>query len=230
MNSREWGVALEKKSRMEKSVNISHNHGQLVYHYTTLETLTVLLRNIEDNYFVFHASGLHYMNDSSEFAYGFNEFRKILPALENRIGNIDDHIKISTKIDNADQYMQGRWNHEFVNTLIEGNMTPFTISTSSLGDSIPMWAMYGNAGRGVALGLDVSNLYVRTKSNSGMIIFDTTQYDWESPHAFKVMQNLSLGHPAIQYAMNVYTEYLKKIQNVNNEKELGELCLKALYR
>ena len=214
---------------MDKPVNISHNNERLVYHYTTLETLFALIKGMKDNLYIFHASGLHYMNDFTEFAYGFKELRKLLPALENKIGITDDQIRISTKLDNADQYLQGRLNYEFVNTLIEGNMTPFTISTSSLGDSIPMWAMYGNAGRGVALGLDISNLYVRTKSNNSMTILDSTQYDWESPHAYKVMQQLSLGHPAIQYAKSIYTEYQKKVQNVNSEKELGELCLKALY-
>lgn len=214
---------------MDKPVNIVHNKERLVYHYTPLETLMVLLKNIKDHNLIFHASGMHYMNDSSEFAYGFKEFRRILPALENRIENIDDQIKISSRINKADQCLLGKWNHEFVNTLIEGNLTPFIISTSSLGDSIPMWAMYGNAGRGVALGLDVANFFIRTKSEDGMEILDSTPYDWQTPHAYKVMQNLSLDYPAILNVLSIYNDYLEKAQHIKDEIELGKLCLKTLY-
>lgn len=214
---------------MDKPVNIVHNHERLVYHYTSFETLVALLEDIRDQHLIFHASGMHYMNDSSEFAYGFKEFRKILPALENRIGRIDEQIKISSRVDKADQYLLGRWNHEFVNTLIEGNLTPFTISTSSLGDNIPMWAMYGNAGRGVALGLDVANFFIRTKSEDGMEILDSTPYDRQTPHAYKVMQNLSLDHPAMLNVLSIYKEYLEKAQYIKDEIELGKLCLKTLY-
>ena len=210
--------------------NIYHNKGQLVYHYTSMDVLKTLIAGIEDNHFVFHGSGLQYMNDSLEFLHGFCELRRVLPALEKELNGLDDDLKISTSIDVADKDLYVKWDKEFVETLLQGNMLPFVVSTSANGDNIPMWAMYGNHGHGVSIGLDISNYYVRTKDSGGKDVLDFTKYEINSPHAFKVVQNLSLRHPAVSfYSKMIYLEYINKAKQIKNDKELGDLKVKSLY-
>ena len=125
-------------------MNIVHNQGQLVYHYTSLSTFNKIIEGIDNGDLIFHASALHCMNDTSEFIYGFKEFRRILPAIEQCVGNIDDSLKLSKMIDSEDWYLHGKWSEDFVKILHEGNKAPFSVSTSAHKDSIPMWAMYGD--------------------------------------------------------------------------------------
>ena len=46
---------------------------QTVYHYTSLETLFKLLDGIKDDNFIFYATRISAMNDTSELLFGFRE-------------------------------------------------------------------------------------------------------------------------------------------------------------
>lgn len=218
--------SMSKKNNMD---NIAHNQGRLVYHYTSLKTFLALLDNIRDDSLVFHASGMHCMNDSTEFIYGLQEFCRILPALEKTMGDIDEDMKLSTFFDNLEQSIQSGWNKSFTDILLEDHITPFVISTSSDGDSVPMWAMYGDDGHGVALGIDVANCYMPVKLPDGMIVHDMTDGFLKKTHAFKIVQHLSLEHPSIQYSKIIYNKYLGKAKGITNEEELTRLKIRTLY-
>lgn len=188
-----------------------------------------LIENMDSDNLYFHASGMNCMNDSSEFLYGFKEFRRMLPAMEKRIGDIEESLKLSTTIDTEDRCLKGKWNERFVDIHFEGNKTPFVVSTSANSNSIPMWAMYGDAGGGIALGFDISNYYVPIKTEEGKEVHDMTKCDFEGIHAMKVVHNLFLGHPAIIYSMGIYKKYIENAKNASDDSEIMKLKLKALY-
>lgn len=206
-------------------MNIVHNQGQLVYHYTSLSTFNKIIEGIDNGDLIFHASALHCMNDNSEFIYGFKGFRKILPAIEQCVGNIDDSLKLSKMIESEDCYLHGKWSESFVKILHEGNRTPFSVSTSAHNDSIPMWAMYGDGGHGVAMGLDISNLYKRGKNEKGI----KNLVNPDEVHALKIVQELSLDHPAVIYSMNIYKKYLEKVSQMSDENDILKQKINALY-
>lgn len=185
-------------------MNIIHNGGRLVYHYTSTSTLLKILDGIEDGNLVFYASGMSGLNDSSEFIYGFKQFRRLLPTIENKYGDLEQNRRISHIIrDIEDSNIAEKLNERFTDIMVKECRTPFVLSTSSNGDYIPMWAMYGDAGKGVAIGLDISNFYVPIKKDDGSMVYDITGYD-SVPHALKVVNNLSLRHPAMSLSIRKY--------------------------
>lgn len=207
-------------------MNIVHNQGQLVYHYTSMSTFKAIMEGVDDGNIIFHASGMHCLNDSSEFLYGFKEFRRILPAIENKIGNINDSLKLSCTIDSEDLFLNGKWSENYAKFLLEGNKTPFVVSTSAHNDNIPMWVMYGDDGRGVALGLDISNLFKREKTEKR--IHNLVSLD--ELHALKIVQNLSLDHPAIIISICDYKRYLEEVSQMSNEEDIMRLKIITLYK
>ena len=214
---------------MGKMENIAHNQGRLVYHYTSLKTFLALIDNVKDDSLVFHASGMHCMNDSSEFQYGLQEFRRILPALEQQIGGIDENQILSKAFDKMEMMINTGWHKSLSDILLEDHVTPFIISTSFNGDSIPMWAMYGDGGHGVALGIDVANCYLPVKLSSEMQIIGMLEDNLKKMHAFKILQHLSLEHPSIYYAKTEYKKYLEKAKQITTEEGLTRLQIRTLF-
>lgn len=213
----------------DKMDNIIYNNESLVYHYTSLAVFNAIMEELDGDSLVFHASGMHCVNDTSEFIYGFNEFRKILPAIENGIGDIDNSFKLSALIDKEEVSIGGNWGEAFTHILKEGNKTPFIISTSTNLDYIPMWNMYGDKGCGVAIGLDVANSYHKKndKENNSIILKgDLSENDI---HAYKVVQKLSLDNPAVVLAKSLYEKYLKSVQQDLSEVERKKKMIIALY-
>ncbi len=218
---------METKVKM-KAQNIVCNPGRLVYHYTSMEVLDKILSNTNKGYITFHASSMHHLNDSTEFYYGFKQLRKLLPAIEKQIGDIDDKYRLSVTIDNEEMEITGSWSENFVDILLEGGKTPFVISTSSVGDSVPMWEMYGDGGRGVAIGLDIAPCYYQKPSNGQLIYLNTTNFDPKGINVIKVCQNLSLKHYAVRAAIDRYKEYIEKMKEAPENIQI--LKLHALYQ
>lgn len=211
-------------------MNIIHNGRKLVYHYTSTSTLLKILDKIEDDHLVFYASGISGLNDSSEFIYGFKQFRRLLPSIEKRVEELEQNLRLSIiakKIE--DSIIAEKLNERFTDILIKECRTPFVLSTSSNGDNIPMWAMYGDAGRGVSIGLDISNMYVPIKKEDGSMLFDFTKYDSNEPHALKVVHNLSLKHPAILLSISTYKQYVEEVKSLSNVADILRLQLIALF-
>lgn len=188
--------------------NIIHNSGKLVFHYTSLAVLLKMLEKSASGYIQFHAGGMHCMNDESEFVYGCQQLRKILPHIETRVGEIPELLKLSSAIDRVDKHTQQLWHKWYAQSLLKSNNTPFVISTSSKGDDIPMWAMYGDAGHGVAIGLDIANIELSIKERDGIKCMDWTQQNLDELRAFKVVQQPSLLHPGVMLAIIYYRDSL----------------------
>ncbi|MBR6121098.1 MAG: DUF2971 domain-containing protein [Prevotella sp.] len=207
---------------------LMQNQKKLVYHYTSINSFIKIADELKNGHLLFHANGLHYMNDSSEFIYGFKKFCELLPSMEKEIEGLNEELKLSNVIDKWNSYMNGHWEEMFIRTLKEENRTPFVISTSSDGDSIPMWAMYGYKGQGVAIGMEIVPYYTMTKTPDGKTVYDITKYGDIKTRAFKVMPSLPLEHPAIIESKMAYKKYIAKAQQ--GYGDLTEMKLIAIYQ
>lgn len=117
----------------------------LLYHYTSLEVLIHLFAKYteEHPYLTFWATNCAYMNDPREISEGIDLVKDALmdiqcPILKERARVIieNEHIKDAMLIGSA----------------ITSKGVPYAISFSKNKDNINMWRMYGNNGKGVALG------------------------------------------------------------------------------
>lgn len=107
---------------------------ELLYHYTSLETLYVIISNIKptsknDAYFTLRATHASFLNDLNE--------GRLLPETLNEIGKNENKLWLS----------------------LDRTGYPFVLSLSELCDDLNMWRCYADQGRGVAIGLDKSTLY-----------------------------------------------------------------------
>ena len=109
------------------------NEPSTLYHYTSLETLFAIINNINNDdpnnvYFTLRATHASFLNDDTE--------GKLLPNVLHDLGVTDSSLLIL-------QSLQGY---------------PFVCSLSELDDDLNMWRCYANDGKGVAIGLNYSEL------------------------------------------------------------------------
>ena len=122
-------------------------------HYTTLDACLNILNsakklNNRDLSITFWGSSMFYMNDPQEFYYGFNTLWPLLKEVENKL-HIDNNLRVSNIW--KESHLEGseaEINNKVLNALYESNQTPFVISFSLCNDSLPLWNMYSNKGRG----------------------------------------------------------------------------------
>lgn len=111
----------------------------ILYHYTSIETLFNILKNTEKEngieYIKLRASYFMNMNDPNDCVYFINELSELLAE--------DD-----TKRQIRKNIQQG----------INDAGVPYFISLSSEEDSVPMWRAYAENGHGVAIGFDKVNI------------------------------------------------------------------------
>lgn len=112
----------------------------ILYHYTSVETLYKIFHNQENGYIKLRANFFMNMNDPLDCRYLINEISR----LANK-GN-DSYAKIN--YDNA----------------IKNAGIPYFISFSSKGDDLPMWKMYGDNGHGVVIGFDRNEIEKSTQN------------------------------------------------------------------
>ncbi len=129
-----------------------------VYHYTTLEVLLSMLKNLdrriptEESCLSFWASSILSMNDPQEFLYGYKLLQDtILPEIERKMGIKDNNLKLSrlSKIQNGNDVEA--LNKAIIEKLYEENSIPYIVSFSENKDFLPMWNAYSCKGRGVCL-------------------------------------------------------------------------------
>lgn len=109
------------------------NEPSTLYHYTSLETLFAIINNLNNDdpnnvYFTLRATHASFLNDDTE--------GKLLPNVLHDLGVTDSTLLIL-------QSLQGY---------------PFVCSLSELDDDLNMWRCYANDGKGVAIGLNYSEL------------------------------------------------------------------------
>ena len=104
----------------------------MLYHYTSIETLYKIFHNIENNCIRLRANYFKNMNDPVDCQYFIKEVSQILSKRDRHISKDEIEKMIEKSI-----YDVG---------------IPYFISFTKLGDSLPMWYMYGDKGHGVAIG------------------------------------------------------------------------------
>lgn len=189
-----------------------------------MDVLLKILEGVQDGMFFLRASSVHGLNDESEYFYGIKQLRRILPAIERRIQDegykIDDNFLISKTFEEEEKRHSYNLNDRFADLMLQGNKVPYIISTSSKGDYIPMWSMYGDSGKGVSIGIDVASLFVETKTDDGILMKLS-----DEPHALKLVDTLSLNHPAAIVCKREYIDYLEKVKEKSNHVDIKKLMI-----
>lgn len=205
-------------------MNVAYNQGRLVYHYTRMDAFLNIIEEMHDGKLYLRASNMHGLNDASEYIYGVKQLRRILPAIERKIQDegykIDNHLLISKALDEDEKKYSYAFDERFADFMLKGITSPYVISTSSMGDSIPMWSMYGDAGKGVAIGIDVANCIVENKTHNEVLMVLN-----DGPQAFKLVNTLSLEHPAAIVGKGDYIDYLNKAKDMTNPIEIEKLMI-----
>lgn len=125
----------------------------ILYHYTSLEVLKCMFDNYsnEHQYLTFWATNCAYMNDPREISEGIDLIKDALydiecPALRQRASVIIENDKIKDAL--------------LITSPLMKTGVAYAISFSENSDNINMWRMYGNEGKGIALGFDRNKIIV----------------------------------------------------------------------
>ena len=83
---------------MEKAIR-----DNLGWHYTCMDSFLKMMNGIEGDSFIFHASSIFAMNDTSEFMYGSKKVMEILPQIENEL-YVEGDSKLSSLYGDSNDY------------------------------------------------------------------------------------------------------------------------------
>ena len=216
---------------MNKETNI-------LYHYTSLDVLIHLFAEYSDEhpYLTFWATNCAYMNDPREISEGIDLIKDALmdiscPILKERAKVLieNEHIKDAMLIGSA----------------ITAQGIPYAISFSKNKDNLNMWRMYGNDGRGVALGF--KNNEIKAEDCSLNECFYIREKDREQVinmirRAFEIMLlkfgNAPKGMTQQEYDLIrsleviglISTRIKNKVYSYEREKRLIKNCKNPKYR
>ena len=125
-----------------------------VYHYTSMGTFLSLLENVnkstDKNSFVFWATDIFFLNDPQEYAYGQEILLDVLKEIEYD-KKVDDNLCLSLLFSRHPGKTKEKWLEDLRNSIIDNNQSPYVISFSRNGDSLPMWLSYADGGKGVCM-------------------------------------------------------------------------------
>lgn len=185
-----------------------------VYHYTSIKAFLRMLDVIKNNQFTFYASRIYELNDTSELFYGFKQIWEWLPQIEKRLSVNDNKYKLSRI---------GEWTDDkksyptkiIAEELKNSKINPFVISFSNNKDLLPMWSMYGDKGKGVALGFEIQLDFKEDNSS----FLDLTA--WDDIFSLKVSYgNYTLKDPALRYVSIMYSRYYDKVKGHNDIEKI----------
>lgn len=201
----------------------------LGYHYTSVDAFMKMLDGIEYGKFKFHAGSIVSLNDPTEMEYGYGEVMKVLPQIEQELSIDDVNYKLSQLWNQDLTYSCEEWHKVHFNTMKEYSQYPYVISCSRNRDYLQLWNMYGNNGKGIALGLDLRIYYTERSSQDGLRILDFTHLDFDSPHALDVEYGtMSLRGQLYLMVKGEYSRYLKIVQGTMDREEIARKQLKTL--
>lgn len=206
----------------------------IVYHYTSLDTLLIILDKVKDGKFIFHATYIFSMNDPTEFFHGFCQLWTLLPQIEIdlykklkdnlHIFNIDENL-LDDKYKLSNMWKRNSGNEEeclkaHIEQMRQSYQLPFVVSLSCHEDSLPMWSTYGDQGNGVALGIETQSYYTKSIQKDGTMLLDFSKNDENELHSLLVSYDeISIYHPLAIYAQICLGDYLKSIAKQKNDKD-----------
>jgi hypothetical protein len=156
----------------EGKENTKQAEPELLYHYTTLDGLLGILKDE-----VLWATGLRYLNDTSEFKAGTDALFHLMSAELSQAANFDPSTELLSKLLAAD------FDDAKVTTVM-GTYTPLirqsavsvytaSFSAERTGDDLSQWRAYGGQNSGVSLGFrpqylrEVSRQFLSDGKNPG---------------------------------------------------------------
>lgn len=119
-----------------------------MYHYTSMDTFFKIIDGINDDFFTFRAGSVYTMNDRQEMKLGYECIKKYLPVIEKDL-KVDKEDKLFHLLEKHETNKEIKDN--FAEWLINDDISNFVVSFSSKPDILPMWALYGDRGKGVCL-------------------------------------------------------------------------------
>ena len=130
----------------------------LLYHYTSIETLQLIMQDFEHNEICMRATHADFLNDPQEYFFASKLFKESLKDYEKK-NNILQENSIF-------EYIFPENGKSILNEISEISGNPYLISFSNDGDSLSMWRSYAKNGSGICIGLDKNMLlkYCMTKS------------------------------------------------------------------
>lgn len=199
-----------------------HQTTNLAYHYTSIDTFLKLLDGIKNNQFMFFGSYISYMNDPTEFKYGFNMVHKLLIPIENELC-VQNNDRLSI-IWNSDEIREMQ-----IKSLSESFLLPFVVCFSNQKDFLPQWITYGDNGQGVSLGFKVQDFCRIIKVGKTKHI-DLSSFDNSRTYALRVSyKTISNRHLFLCSIKSMYKEYLNDIQSISQKEEKYKIQLKYLH-
>lgn len=216
-----WNVL---RGNMEKQVR-----DNLGYHYTSIDSFMSIFDGIEDGKFRFHANSIFSLNDPTEMEYGYREICKLLPEIEKELSISDAKYKLSGIWSIDPQLSLDEWMNRHLKMMKNNFQHSCVISYSRHRDNLQLWGMYGDNGKGVALGLDVRNYYIERYSTDGQITHDWTHMDPDVPHAVDVEYD-TISPMSIPYLYTKweYSQYWKSVQHIIEKDKIIDEQIKTL--
>ncbi|MDB9781524.1 DUF2971 domain-containing protein [Winogradskyella sp.] len=137
----------------------------IIYHYTSLETLNAILNNVENDELTLRATHVNYLNDNTENEIAVNILKKNLLEYESQLGNISNK-KIFNNLDDD--------KIDFFKNISFDKLPPFIFSLSKEKDSLPMWNTYADKSLGICIGFNKNNIeeYAEKSANTRLIECD----------------------------------------------------------
>ena len=184
--------------------------------------------NVDNEHLRFHASGIFSLNDPTEFIYGYSILMKYLPKIEKELSVKESH-QLSKLWDKDKSLTHEEWNTIHLNMIEKRLLYPFIISFSKNRESLPMWRMYGDNGRGIALGFDLRMYVIKKKKQNGIQLLDFTHIDLEKAYSVDVEYGdiSQIKYPYI-IAKYRYKEYLKDIERATNPELIAKKQIDAI--
>ena len=204
----------------------------LAYHYTSVDSFIKIFDGIENEKIKFHASSIFSLNDPTEMEYGYREIMKKLPQIEEEFSISDANYKLSKLWNKDTSYSYDEWYRIHLNKMKDYFQYPYVISYArnrENRDNLQLWRMYGNNGKGMALGLDLRLYFIERPSQDGIRILDSTHINFGFPHAIDVEYGtISLKNKLFFLIKGEYSRYLKTVQGIIDKEEIVQKQLNAL--
>lgn len=205
--------------------------GNMGYHYTSLPSFMAMLDGVNNGNLYFHASDVYYMNDPTEIEFGFSEISKCFVQIEDSLHVNDATYQLSKLWDKDSRITPDEWRHIFYERSKKHSRHPYIISYSRCRESLPMWRMYGDDGKGVSLGFDV-RIYLKEKpAINGIRQIDMTDVDFKNPCSIDVEYGSVSNGSTIYFLIRTsYSQYWQSVKMEKNGNKILDKQLNALSK
>jgi hypothetical protein len=201
----------------------------LGYHYTSVDSFMKMLDGVENGVFRFQASSIFSLNDPTEMIYGYKEIAKLIPQFEEELSIKDVRYKLSGIWGIDPQLSLEQWIKIHIKKMKENFHHSCIISYSRNRDNLQLWGIYGNNGKGVALGLDLRIYSIEKTPQNGVRMLDSTHIEFDIPHAldveYDVIPPMSLPYCLVKAEC---LRYWKSVQGVTDKDKIIDKQIDAL--